>query len=39
VDVLVEVLDSASVEAGRPSDDAVNLIALFQKEFSQVRSI
>jgi hypothetical protein len=39
VNILVEVLDTPSVEAGRPANQAMHLIAFFQQKFRQVRAI
>lgn len=39
VGILVEVLDSASVEGGGATNDSVDLVTLLDQELGEVRSI
>ena len=39
VDVLVQVLDAAGVEARRPTDDAVDCVALLEQQLGQVAAV
>lgn len=39
VRVFVQMLDTARVERGRSTDDAMDFVALFQQELGQVRTV
>jgi hypothetical protein len=39
VGILVEMLDSASVEGGGAADDAVDLVTLLNQELREVRTV
>ena len=39
VGILIDVVDTAGVERGRPALDAVDLVALGQQQFGEVRAV
>jgi hypothetical protein len=39
VRIRVDVVQTIGIEGGRPANDAMHLVALFQKELSEIASI
>ena len=39
VDILEDMRDARAVERRRPADDAVNLVALRQQQFGEIRAV